>query len=202
MCGSLVSFSKNSVLNVFNHLTSPVISPSVFNISYNTNPGFLSVNAPSSGVCGLYYNYQWQVSNNGIDWRDISSMSTSLNYAPEPLTPTSYLKITCGSETQFSGVSTININNHIFPGEIAVYNFTIGANTSPGIIMANPAGGGNCGTRYIYAWQSSTNGTTFTDISGAAGQTYTPGNLNTTEYLGVRLLAALMWDVVMYAVSW
>src|SRR5690606_7594657 len=50
------------------------------------------------------------------------------------------------------------------------------------LLTANPAAGGSCGGSYTYQWQKSTNGTTFTDISGASGLTYNVGNLTATTY--------------------
>jgi RHS repeat-associated protein len=55
-------------------------------------------------------------------------------------------------------------------------------NTSPGTLI-NYAGasGGGCST-YTYQWQVSTNGTSFSDLSGANGYEYSPGSLTASMY--------------------
>jgi len=64
-------------------------------------------------------------------------------------------------------------------GESTLY---IGNNTSPGTLTnQQSASGGDCST-YDYQWQVSTDGSSFSDISGATGSTYSPGNLTATRY--------------------
>jgi RHS repeat-associated protein len=56
-------------------------------------------------------------------------------------------------------------------------------NTNPGLtITAGAATGGSCGGSYSYQWQSSTDGTNYTDISSATGQNYSPSAITTTTY--------------------
>ena len=58
----------------------------------------------------------------------------------------------------------------------------IASGTSPGTISANPATGGGCNGSYSYQWQSSTNGTTFTNITGATSLNYTAGSLTANTW--------------------
>ncbi|WP_022822022.1 fibronectin type III domain-containing protein [Hymenobacter norwichensis] len=57
----------------------------------------------------------------------------------------------------------------------------------PGSSVVLTLQGATFGTGLTYQWQESTNGTTYTDISGATGFTYTTPNLTATRYYRARL---------------
>lgn len=59
---------------------------------------------------------------------------------------------------------------------------TITTGTAPALISASPATGGSCGGNYAYQWESSTDNSSYTAISGATGQNYQPGTLTVTTY--------------------
>jgi RHS repeat-associated protein len=67
-------------------------------------------------------------------------------------------------------------------GTISNPSQSINYNTVPVQISASIATGGGCSGAYSYQWNSSTNGTSFTPISGATGQNYTPGILTATTW--------------------
>ncbi|MFT3705078.1 MAG: DUF6443 domain-containing protein [Agriterribacter sp.] len=183
MCGIAYSFSSNSVVNVFQHLVAGNASPANATITYGTSPGQLDVIGTSGGICTPNYNHQWQQSADGINWTDIAG-ANSYYFIVGYLTNKTYFRrrTICGTETAYSGISTINVNPRLFYGAISPSNFNIVANTSPGILSANAASGGNCGGAYTYQWQLSTDGTSFTDISGATTQNYTPTVKAVTTY--------------------
>ncbi|HAR19860.1 MAG TPA: hypothetical protein DCR46_04315, partial [Cytophagales bacterium] len=58
----------------------------------------------------------------------------------------------------------------------------ISSNTAPSPLTSISAASGGNGSSYAYQWQSSTNNSTWTDISGANSSTYTPGVLSTRTY--------------------
>jgi RHS repeat-associated protein len=77
---------------------------------------------------------------------------------------------------------TVNQPPALVCGSISNPTQTINYNAPPAQINAGVSSGGNCGSSYNYQWYSSTNGTTYTAISGATSQNYQPGNLTVTTY--------------------
>ena len=183
MCGAAYAYSNNSIVNVYQHLNAGTASPASATITYNTSPGNISLTGVSGGMCAPIYTYQWQKSADGTNWYDISA-ATNSSYNPGALTVKTYFrcKITCSSEVAYSSTSTISVNPQLLYGSISNALFNIAANSSPGVIVASVASGGNCSGTYSYQWQSSTNGTTFTNISGAVSQNYTPPAITVTTY--------------------
>jgi len=174
-------YSNTGTVTVAPPLTSGSISGNTGPINYNTSPGAINGTIPSGGNCANY-SYQWQQSIDGISFQDVFN-ATGQNFTPENLTLTTYFrcKVSCSAEVQYSGVLMVQVNQRLNEGTITPAYLTIAAGTSPGTLTANPASGGNC-TTYIYQWQQSTDGNSYTDISGATGQNYTPGNLSASTY--------------------
>ena len=117
---------------------------------------------------------QWQSSADNTNFSDISG-ATSLTYATPALTNTTYYRcaVTNGAcSTSYSVSDTV---------KVAPIAGTVTA--SPGAICT---GGTSTLTTAGYSgsvqWQSSTNNTTFTNITGATAPTYTTPVLTTTTY--------------------
>jgi RHS repeat-associated protein len=66
-------------------------------------------------------------------------------------------------------------------GTISNTSQTVNYDVSPSAIDASVGIGGTCGG-YSFQWYSSTNGSTYTSISGATSQNYQPGALTVTTY--------------------
>ncbi|MBT2559014.1 gliding motility-associated C-terminal domain-containing protein [Hymenobacter sp. ISL-91] len=66
------------------------------------------------------------------------------------------------------------------PGTIAANQAVCAGDTPALLTSATPAAEGT--GQYSYQWQQSTNNVTFTDITGATGETYQPPVLNVTTY--------------------
>ncbi|HTN06665.1 DUF6443 domain-containing protein [Agriterribacter sp.] len=177
VCGTETVYTNTLTITVKPQLTGGTLTPAAITISYNSSPGLLSATAATGGNCGSY-TYQWQSSPSGSSWTDISG-ATAQNYTPGNLITSIYYrrKTVCGTETAYTGNSVITVAPQLTGGSITTTGKTINYNTSPGAIAATVATGGNCPGGYTYRWQVSTNGTTWTDISGATTQNYTPGNL-------------------------
>ena len=97
----------------------------------------------------------------------------------------------CGSATititgGAAAAHTVSISgSNVTPlsgGSISNTSQTINYNNAPGAIDASAASGGTCSGAYSYQWYSSTNGSSYSTISGATGQNYQPGALTTTTY--------------------
>ena len=178
-CGS--ANSNAITVTVYGQLNGGAIG-SDQSICYNTTPAaFTNPTSPSGGT-GL--SYQWQNSiNGGTTWNNIAG-ATGLTYTvPAALTATTmYQRVTtsasgCGSSN--SNAITVTVYGQLNGGAIGsdqsiCYNTTPAAFTNP----TSPSGG----TGLSYQWQNSINGgTTWNNIAGATGLTYTvPAALTAT----------------------
>ncbi|MEJ0105021.1 MAG: hypothetical protein WDO19_21810 [Bacteroidota bacterium] len=158
-------------------ITSPVSIP----ITYNTSPGQVTGTAASGGGCSGAYSYQWESSPNNSTYTPVSG-ATAQNYTPGNLTATIYYrrKASCGTENLYSNVISITVASQLSGGNMSQVSFTVAYNTSPGQVSCPAATGGNCGSGYGYQWESSPDNITYTAITGATSQNYTPGNLTAT----------------------
>lgn len=127
---------------------------------------------------------QWQFSPTGSIWTDISgATSTTLSSAQMGTLSSSrfYRVINTGSCTTSSSSNNVLITvNEVNAGSIGSHQTICSGetpNTITSISLANGSGSVN------YQWQSSLNGSTWTNISGASTSSYTPtALLNTTQF--------------------
>jgi RHS repeat-associated protein len=160
------------------------IFPTSQDIPPSTVPSEITGPPAYDGSCGGNYQYQWQGSTNNVNWNSIGG-ATGESYTPGALTVTTYFRrrVVCGSETAYSNTVVVNVFATLVPGSISPASLTISYNTSPGQITGTAASAGNCGGSYVYQWQSASSPSGFwSDISGATGLHYTPGNLTATTY--------------------
>ena len=157
-------------------------------ICYNTAPAQLTGTPPTGG--NPPYTYQWQNSPNGTTWTDISG-ATGLNYQPPALTATTWYRqkqiSASGAGTVITNTVTITVYPNLVAGTAAA-NQTICAYSTPALLTGTAPTGGT--TPYTYQWQSSPNGTTWTDIPGATNLTYQPGVLTATTYYHLNQTSA------------
>jgi RHS repeat-associated protein len=167
--------------------TSPLnggtISLSGSTICYNTAPGTINNSlSPSGGSC-TGYTYWWEssVTTGSSGFSSIAGAS-SLTYSPGPLTSTTYFRrgVSCNGTTEYSNVVTITVYSILSSGSIgSAQTICYGASPSSLTQLSVPTGG--TGT-YTYQWQSSTDNSTWTSISGATSSTYSPGALTANKY--------------------
>jgi hypothetical protein len=159
-------------------------------------PSELTLSTLPSGQGTL--TYQWQSSTNGTTWTNITGATgTSLSSAQMgALTATRYYQLIVTSTlsgvgcTETSNIVTITVNT-LSVGVIGS-NQTICTGTSPSTLVftTSPSGAGTL----TYQWQSSANGTTWTNISGGNGSTLTSiqmGTLTAIRYYRVIVTSAL-----------
>jgi hypothetical protein len=177
--GASVTSSNSAVVNVCPALLGGSISPSTQTINYGTAGSALTLSGVSGGCSG--YTYQWQSSPNDATWTNITGQ-TGTSFTPASQTATTYYQvvITSGSSTANSSAATISVYPQLQSGSITSPSQSINYNTTPSPLTASGASGGS-GT-YTYQWQSSTNNSTWTNISGATSSTYSPGALTTSTY--------------------
>ena len=120
------------------------------------------------------FTYQWQESTNGVNYTDIVGANGE-TYAPGALTQdTWYKRIVTASE---SGTDCIVENTPVkitvinfLPGSIASDQTICEGDTPNPLTAINPNGDGT----FTYQWQSSTDGSNFSNITGETGATYSP----------------------------
>ena len=127
--------------------------------------------------------YLWEQSTDSAIWTTAPAPNNLSDYQPPALTATRYYRRsatsnTCG--TMYSNVVTITVAPVITPGTISDSQ-SIPHNTVPAAITGQTNGAGGTGTD-SYRWQSSTDGTNWTEITGptGTGADYSPGALTTT----------------------
>ena len=154
------------------------VTPASQFTNYNTNPASLS----STGVTGGTYSYtfQWQSSADNTTWTNISCGAT--RYSPTNLTTTTYYRVavTSNGATVYSSSAVVNVYPKLMPGRVNPCYITIATGGNPGGLSSTPPAGGN-GT-YAYQWQSSTDGVSFANISGATSLSYLPGTVTVNKW--------------------
>ncbi len=172
-----IKYSSSVKITVRSDVTSGTISGDQ-TICYNTNPSRITCTVPTGGSGN--YIYQWQESTDGSVWDDISG-AISQNYSPSALTTARYYRreVTDECGTRYSNSVKITVLTDVTSGSISG-DQTICYNTNPSRITCTvPTGGSG---NYIYQWQRSTDNATWSDISGATSQYYTPLALTATRY--------------------
>lgn len=149
-------------------------------ICYNSSPGVLSFQTLPSGG-GDTYTYKWQSSPDSIVYSDVPG-ATNFIFAAPALTTTTFYRIAITSAANCGTVFSNTIKIKVFPefvGATIKGNDTICYNTSPDSIrLLSPPSGGN--SSFIFRWQSSTNGFTWSNISGQTNSAYKPSELKVT----------------------
>ncbi|AIZ62688.1 hypothetical protein PK28_01535 [Hymenobacter sp. DG25B] len=144
-----------------------------------TRPAALTSPTAATGGTGTF-TYQWESSVDNVTWAAISG-ATSATYTPGALTATTYYRRQVRSGTCPSIPSNtvkITVVPALSAGTIAASQTLCAGGTAAPLTSEAPATGGT--GSIAYQWESSTNNSTFTPISGATGATYAPGRLSTT----------------------
>jgi RHS repeat-associated protein len=152
-------------------------------ICYNTSLGTLIDEASAYGGGCSSYNYQWQISDNGSSFSDISG-ETSSEYIPGNLTTTKYFrrKVSGDCGTAYSNTVLIHVYPSLTAGDVSEYGSRyICPNTAPLGIVQGTAPSGGTGT-YSYQWQSSPDNSDWSDISEAISVNYVPEVLTASTY--------------------
>ncbi|HEU4551945.1 MAG TPA: hypothetical protein VFS25_03890, partial [Chitinophaga sp.] len=109
-------------------------------------------------------------------------MSITFNSYSTIVQTTVIVEEKCGNfaSTNVTIVPPLADNITISPASQTINCGTTGAT----LTASTPSGGDNT---YTYQWQSSSNGSTWNNISGATGNTYTPSGLSATTYFRVAV---------------
>ncbi|HVY73739.1 MAG TPA: DUF6443 domain-containing protein [Puia sp.] len=181
---SEIGYSTNiATVTVYPAIVPGSVSPSGQTINYGANASTLTLSGVSGGTNS--YAYQWQSSTNGgSSWTTISG-ATGTTYTPTSLPTTTlfHVIVTSNGASATSSSATVNVYPQVIGGSVTPASTSIAYNTSPGLLTLGSVGGGS-GT-YSYQWQTSTDGTNYTNVSGATSTTYTPGNLTAPTWYRV-----------------
>jgi RHS repeat-associated protein len=172
-----VGYSNTATVFVYPQVVGGSVSPNQ-TVNYNNAPSLLTLTGVSGGTNS--YSYQWYYSADATNWTLINGAVVT-TYLPPALTATTYyhVSVTSNGAVAVSNMATITVNPQVFGGAITPGYITINTGTSPGAInTASPASGGGCSGSYTYQWQSSTDGVSFSNISGATALSYIPGSLS------------------------
>lgn len=168
-------------------------------IAYGATPVAINCAVSTGGNCSPSYSYQWQQSPDNITFTNIATGGTGQNLSfSAGLTSTTYYRRFVtevnGGTTAYSNTATVTVAPPpIIPGatsptlQMSNYYFT-----APQNIVSLPASivtcsGNNC---FTYQWQQSTDGTTWSDISGYTSLTFNPGQYAPTvkTYYRIKIL--------------
>ena len=144
-----------------------------------------------TGGSGVYI-YQWQKSNDGLNWENIIGANNS-SYNPSTIYQTTHFRVLvdpagnpdCGMAQPSHNTIKITIYSEFIPGEITgETSGTYYMSYDPKEMTINPTGGSG---NYNYQWQMSNDGINWVDIPGATGQTYNPPEIYETTYFRVEV---------------
>ncbi len=126
--------------------------------------------------------YQWQSSPNNTTWTNISGQTSATYTPPSTTTGTTYYRVvansaSCGSVNSNSATVVI-----VADPSVTVSGGTTICNGGTATLTATVSNGTGTTT---YQWQSSSDNSSFTNISGATNSTYTTSTLTTTTYYRV-----------------
>lgn len=124
------------------------------------------------------YTYQWQESlDNGNTWKDISGQTgASLTYTPAQ--PVWVKRIVYAAPCTKESEKTHIIVQPPVTNNVISKDQSICINTAALPLRGNTPSG--AGGSFLYQWQSSSDGITWTDIPGATAENYDPGILTQT----------------------
>ena len=165
--------SNNINLQVQPAIANNIIAgPPPVDICTSGQPGAITGSAATGGNGTL--SYQWQLSTDDVNFTDIAGVTTQ-NYAPPILYNITYYRrmVISGNCVMPSDTVTIIIQTPIVNNNIALSNAAC--------LISGPTPGGGNG-QFTYQWQSSTDGTTYSDIRGATAKDLVPPTAAITMY--------------------
>lgn len=177
VASSASATSGSAAITVTNPASTPVFSKQPVSASYNQGASAAALTVAASATYGAI-SYQWQRSANNSTWTNISG-ATGANYTPSTSTggavyyravATSILDGTTASANSDAALITVyTASAPIWQQNPAAASYFVGDAPVPLTAKATAPRG-----TIAYQWQSSPNGSSWTAISGATGERYTP----------------------------
>jgi gliding motility-associated-like protein len=149
-------------------------------------PAPLTSTAAATGGSGTVA-YQWEASVDNTTWAAIAG-ATGADYAPGPLTTTTYFRRRVASGPcgpVYSPSVALTVLPALIAGTIAA-DQAVCPGTTPAPLTSTVGASGGTGT-FAYQWESSPDNSAWATIAGATGETYAPGPLTATTYYRRRV---------------
>ena len=139
--------------------------------------GYYAMPSPPSGST-------WSAYGGTVSYQSPSGATVTWNCGYS--SGTVYLRNSSGTTLAYYNVTIVQSTALVAGYASSSQNIISG--TTPATLSCTATSGGNCaGGAYSYQWESSTNGTTYTSISGATSLNYSPGSLTASiTYYRVR----------------
>lgn len=180
--GCTASTSDVQVFNLPALASNTITAPATTTFCASGDAAAITGSTPTGG--NSTYVYSWQSSTDGISYTTISG-ATGQTYDPPVATVTTYYRrgVTSGAcaAVLYSNVVTITIQPALAGNTITAPAVTAFCTSGDAAVITGSTATGGSGT-IAYQWQSSTDSITFTNISGAATQSYDPGATSVTTY--------------------
>ncbi len=181
-----VTTSDDVTVNFYDAFTTGSITTTGQTICYNGDPLEIGSSVLASGGNGsISYKWQSSTTSSSAGFSDIATSNAATYNPPTGLTDTTWYRRqakdeTCNTTfTSSTGVWKVTVYPEFIIGSISSDQI-ICNNTAPNELVGIAPTGGN--GSYSYQWQSSTDNSIFTNISGATGLNYQPGTLTNTTY--------------------
>jgi hypothetical protein len=168
--------------NNSNYFRDVVFTP---NAPINNTPGTIGLTGTASqnqvltanvtdadGLNGVTIAYQWQQSSDGTTWTNIAgatgqTLTLAQAQVANQVRVTANYTDALGSSENLNSIATVAVANVNDPGAVAITGIATQGNT----LTATVTDADGVPTTIAYQWQQSSNGTTWTNISGATAQT-------------------------------
>lgn len=177
--------TKNIVITVTNALRGGIVGSDQIICAGSTPAALTSVSLAGGGTAP--FTYAWESSTDNVSFSTIAGTNSS-TYSPGTLTATTYFrrKVTDGAGTpavEYSNIIAVTVD----PASVAGTATT----TSSAICDGGTAEISLSGNTGNIQWQSSANGTSWTNISGATTSPYTTGTLTQTTYYRAQVTSGV-----------
>jgi len=172
--------SNTLTFSVYSALTSPIVTGAQ-TICFGTAPQVIS-RSNASGGDGMY-TYSWESSSDNNNWSVIPNNSGS-SYQPGILNQSKYFRsvVADGCDTVTSNSIFVEVTAQIDAGTITAADNQVCWGTGSSITLSGTSGGDGS---YSRTWEISSDGQSFTTISGQTGTSLSSGNLTDDIYYRV-----------------
>jgi len=175
-----------ATVTVYPQLVTGTITPPSITVNFDKAPtsGFSLSPGTSGGAGSGSYTYAWESSSASSGPFTHIAGATSSSYTPTPQTANTWYAVVqySNGDSVTSSAAELIVRPEVFPGIISPPYLVISSGSSPGTLTGNAASGGSCSGSYAYQWQSSPNGTTWTNMTGKDSLDCTPGTLTSTTW--------------------
>lgn len=164
--GTAYSAATRKVGSPYNTVA-PAVTGTVRVGSTQTTTNGTWSNTPTS------YTYQWQTSSNGILWTNVADSSTASTFIPTFAQANLQLRVTISAVNAVDTATvTSNVVSGFLPPEATAIPTISGTTTVGQTLTATSGTWPQTSSGYVYQWQRSTDGVSWSSISSATSSTY------------------------------